>query len=116
MHSLTIVFGPNGTTLQFLFKERASAEKMLLASKSPNDVVIIEDDFDQHAEIRSMSISGVILESLASSGDAVIERSIQNHKTQVKGQNKAANDPMLKFSMANGGAPMNHPGAPRRMA
>lgn len=116
MHSLTIVFGPNGTTLQFLFKERADAMKALAASKSPEDIVCIEDDFDQHAEITRMTISGRIVESLASSGDAVIERSIQNHKTQVKGQNKAANDPMLKFSMANGGAPMNHPGAPRRMA
>ena len=117
MHSLTIVFGPTGTTIQFLFKERADAMKALSASKAPDHIVCIEDDFEQHAEIERSAIVGRIIESLSGSGDAVIERSIQNSKTQIKGNNKAANDPALKFAMSNGGlaAAMNHPGPPRRM-
>ncbi len=110
-HSLTIVFGPNGTAIQFLFNEKETAMKALAASKnSASDEAIIEDDFGQHAEIARSQIHGRILEDLAMAGDAHGERAIQNAKSSHKTQNKAANDPTLK--LLNGGMAMNHPGAP----
>lgn len=110
-HSLTIVFGPNGTAIQFLFNEKESALKALAASKnSAAEEAVINDDYGQHAEIARSQIHGRIIEDLAASGDAMGERQIQNAKTQHKTQNKAANDPTLK--LLNGGMAMNHPGAP----
>lgn len=111
MHSLTLVFGPQGTTIQFLFSKREDAMKMLAASKNTaDDLAVIEDDFGQHAEIKISGIHARCVEDLAMSGDAVIERSLQNAKTQHKGNNRAANDPALR--LLNGGMALNHPGAP----
>lgn len=113
MFNLTVVFGPNGAAVQFAFNERASAEKALAAlGNTASDFVTIKDDFGQHAEFRASQIHGKIIDDAALTGDANIERSIQSAKSQIKGQNKASSDPMLKFAAANSGFPINHPGQP----
>lgn len=110
-HSLTIVFGPTGTAVAFLFNEKDDAMKALASTRmTSSDVAVIKDDFGQHAEINTGSIHGRIIEDLAMSGEAAGERQIQNVKSNAKMQNKAANDPALR--LLNGGMAMNHPGAP----
>lgn len=113
MHSLTVLFGPTGSIVAFLFKEKEKAEKALTAIKSETGpFVTIEDDFGTRGEFKTDSIFGRVLEDLVGAGEAVIERSLQQAKTQYKAQNRAANDPSLKFTAANGGFAINHPGAP----
>lgn len=113
MISLTIVFGPAATAIQFLYKDRADAEKALNATKSgSDDFCVVKDDFAQYAEFRNSTIHARVIEDLVEAGNAVIERAIQNQKNQVKGNNRAANDPALKFAMNNGGGVLNHPGMP----
>lgn len=113
MFNLTIVFGPNSHAIQFLFKERNRAESALEATKIDAQYVTVDDDFDQHGEFKAADIHARLIDSLSGSGDAMIERTLQNSKTQIKAQNRAGNDPLLKMAMNGlGGAPLNHPGAP----
>lgn len=114
MYSLTVLAGPVGSTVQFLFKEEKDAKEsrdLFRSATHDTDRISIKDDFGTEGDFRRSEVFAVLLESLAGSGDAVIERTLQQAKTNLKAQNKAANDPTLKLHAA-GGFPMNHPGAP----
>lgn len=114
MHSLTVLCGPTGSLIQLLFKDEKKARDTRDLFRTPpkdGEYIVAEDDFGTSADFSRADVFAVILESLAGAGDAVIERSLQQAKTQVKAQNRAANDPALKV-LAPGGFPLNHPGAP----
>jgi len=112
MHSLTVVFGPAGGMNQFLFKERSEAEKAVKSARDTSDeFVVIKDDFNGYGEIKKASIHSLTIEDLTS--ESMIERSLANAKAQIKLQNRAANDPAIKFAASNGGFALNHPGPPQ---
>lgn len=113
MFNLTVVFGPNGAAMQFAYKERKDAEAAFVALGATSaDFAEIVDDYGQRGSFRISGIHGKIIDDVAQTGDAQIERQIQAAKTNVKLSNRAANEPAIKFSATTAGFPINHPGAP----
>lgn len=84
---------------QFLFKERAGAENILNQyRRGEGSAISVEDDFGACAIMDTAAISGILIEDLDGSQEAGIERAMIQTKGQVKFQNKAKNDPLLKFA------------------
>lgn len=118
MHSLTIVFGPTGTSWRLLFKERGTATiaaercqtalgNNSLAMKPADSAVELEDDFGQIASIPAAGIHGIMLEDLDQSKQAGIELGLHQARAQADMQNAAKADPKI---MAHARAQNQGPG------
>lgn len=111
MFNLTVTFGPNSSVMQFFYKDKKSADDAYAAIINGATVPCeIGDDFGLLGSLKD--IHGVVVSDMNESLNAEIERQIMVAKAQIKAQNKAANDPAIKFSAANGGFALNHPGSP----
>lgn len=110
MHIVTVVFGPATTPLTLFYREEAAA---LIAFTALNDgsvlVVDVADDYGQRASLICQSIHAVLLEDPEKSGDAAIDRSLIQARTQARAETLAQADPVLKMAMARRG-PMGPPG------
>ena len=95
MHSITVVFGP--ASLRFLFKtkEKAEAHKNF-RTDHPTQDMIIDDDFGSHAEIKAMSIHGIIIEDLDVSKLASVEIMVHEARSRASAQHRAQSDPALR--------------------
>ena len=103
MYSLTIHFGPNAMAWSFLFKEKEKADS---AFNTANCAVVddkpfrIEDDFGQVAVFAAGSATGFMLEDLDLVEEARIQRSLANARTEVKFQQRARVDPVIRNAQA----------------
>jgi hypothetical protein len=95
MHSITVIFGP--ASLRFLFKtkEKAEAHKNF-RTDHPTQDLIIDDDFGTHAEIKALSIHGIIIEDMDVSKLAGVELMLHNTRIQAAAQHRAQSDPGLR--------------------
>ena len=110
LHTLTLVFGPNANILKFTFKDREAAMKAYEASKRDASMgIFIKDDYGTEGEVVASAIHARVLEDISGVWDGRSEAAIADAKGQIKAQNKAGNDPMLKLHMST---TLNHPGAP----
>jgi hypothetical protein len=106
MYSLTIHFGPNAMCWALLFKEEAKAGEAYnayVASKVNGDTVDIligTDDFGQSYAIPLADINGILLEDLDLVEEARIQRSLANARTEVKFQQRARVDPVIRNAQA----------------
>jgi hypothetical protein len=95
MHSITVVFGP--ASLRFMFKSKEKAEALRsFRVDHPTQDMIIDDDFGQHAEIRSASIHGVIFEDMDLSRLAGVEAMLHEARTRAVAQQRAQSDSALR--------------------
>ena len=93
MYSLTICFGPTGTTWAFLFKEKAPAEAV--RDGIAGETVVVTDDFGQHATIKADAIHGMCLEDLDAIEAGRIQRSLAEERVKVKLMTAAKADPVI---------------------
>jgi len=104
MYLLTVVFGPMATQWALLFKTKEAAEKahetasmVPFQNHSPTHFHInLEDDFGQRLRIAGAAVHGVMLEDMAASQLAHIERALHQAKMQAKGNKIAQTDPELR--------------------
>ena len=103
MYALTISFGPVGTIWTLLYKEEESAAAAKAQLYSTFDDVT--DDFGQRITINRETVHGVMVEDMAQSSLAHIERALHQARTQAKGQEMAETDVMLKSARLRQGGP-----------
>ena len=118
MFSLTIVFGPAATAWTLMFKTTESATTAFTAATEDARGVRIADDFGQNLFIVPSQISGLLLEDMALSSEARIERGLDQARSQAKAQERAMADPALMASMRRtqqGPAVLQPGGMPRMM-
>lgn len=101
MHSLTICFGPSATVWTLLFKEEEKAATIYNAYTSSRlsellQLIIGCDDFGQAISIPNTAIHGMMLEDMALSQDAAVERGLHQARTQAKAETKAMTDDVIK--------------------
>ncbi len=95
MHSITVVFGP--ASLRFLFKSKEKAESFKnFKTDHPTQDLHIDDDFGQHAEIKALSIHGIIIEDMDHSKLAGVEVMLHNTRIQALAQQRAQSDSQLR--------------------
>jgi hypothetical protein len=117
MHMLTIAFGGMGMAWKFGFKTAEAAEAAYTAAHNsighPNNAinppVEIKDDFGQRGKFGA-GITGALLEDLDEVKLLHIEHALHEAKTRAAVQNRAQNDPTLKFMQQNG------PGGPATLS
>ena len=87
MYSLTIVHG--GASWRFMFRAKSDVDKFrgFRAAAAAQDL-IIDDDFGQHAEIRTSDISGIQIEDMEQSRLAHMEGMVWNARIQQGAQER----------------------------
>lgn len=101
MFSLTIALGSITWRLMFVKEDTAvNAYHRLVGETTDIDPISIEDDFGQTLCARRMSISGFMLEDLDKSALAAIEMGLHQTRTQIKGQQMADADQVIKQARA----------------
>lgn len=108
MHTLSIHFGPSQLVWMLCFKEEKVARaaeatianfmssQHLTQQIADNRMLTVTDDFGQRAHLVAGQIHGMLLEDADYSQEAMIQRHIHNQRTQIKAQQRASNDPVLK--------------------
>lgn len=105
MFSLSISFGPIGTTWRLLYKTEEKAFEHFAFANSPKDKTVdfngderirLEDDFGQIASFKRDALHGIMLENLDQSKLGNIEMALHNAHVQAEGQSRAENDPALR--------------------
>lgn len=105
MYSLTICFGPTGTTWALLFKDEDKAGVVYNAyvghimERAEGGVLIGSDDFGQSFAIEFDSIRGMVLEDMDVVEHAHIQRQLANARMQFKAQEQAKTDPVIRQAM-----------------
>ena len=95
MHSITVVLGP--ASWRFLFKTKEAAMKHAnFRTDHPTQDMIITDDFGQHAEIRSTSIHGIMIENLDETKLVAIEMMLHDARIRATAQQRAQSDTQLR--------------------
>lgn len=95
MHSITVLVGPASLRFMFKSKERTDALRNF-RTDHPTQDLIIDDDFGQHAELKAMSIHGIIIEDMDQSKLAGVELMLHNARTQASAQQRAQSDTQLR--------------------
>ena len=97
VHRMTVIFGP--TSIGFLFKSKEKAESFKnFKTDHPTQDLHIDDDFGSHAEIKALSIHGIIIEDLDVSKLANVELMLHNARVQASAQHRAQSDTALNVS------------------
>jgi hypothetical protein len=105
--TLSIPNMPAPWTLLYKNEDAARGGWAALLNAGSNTTVELSDDFGQTALVQRASVAGAMFEDLDKSMLAHIERGLHNARTQVKAQQIATNDPVLKTAaMARGQGPM----------
>lgn len=104
MHSLTICFGPTGTTWTLLFKEEEKAAALYnnyvrAANNVDRAMLVGSDDFGQAFAINIDLVNGIMLEDMDLSQMAQVERGLHQAKAQAKAQERAMADPVILQSL-----------------
>ena len=94
MYRVTVIFGPTALGFMFKTKEKAEAHKNFRTDHPTQDLIIV-DDFGQHAEIKAMSIHGIIIEDMDLAKLAQVELTLHNARVQAAAQQRAQSDPGL---------------------
>ena len=94
MYSLTICFGPTGSTWQFLFKDKERAEATYKMVQAGIDVHIA-DDFGTSAYVNG-SVRGVLLADLDNTEEAAIQRALADARAKVRYDKRAQDDAVLR--------------------
>ena len=95
MHSITVVLGP--TSWRFLFKSKERAEHYKnFKTDHPTQDLIIDDDFGQHAEIKAMSIHGIMIENLDETKLVAVEMMLHDARIRASAQQRAQSDTQLR--------------------
>lgn len=95
MHSVTVVLGP--ASWRFLFKSKEAAMKHAnFRTDHPTQDMIITDDFGQHAEIRSTSIHGIMIENLDETKLVAVEMMLHDARIRATAQHRAQSDTQLR--------------------
>lgn len=106
MYSLTIAFGPVGMSWRLLYNSEETARAAYAGlGKDGSDKVLLIDDFGQCACIALNGIHGVMLEDLQKSMLAQIELALHQTRTQIKGEETAASDQVIKNARFRQGSP-----------
>jgi hypothetical protein len=108
MFNVIVAFKNSERNWQFLFKEQVGANNVIKSYMEATALVSITDDFGVSALIPFDDIGGIVVDDMAKSVDAGVERGIQQMRGQAKTETKMKNDPALKLLGPVG--PMN--GAP----
>jgi len=95
VHSITVVLGPASWRFLFKSKERAEHYKNF-KTDHPTQDLIIDDDFGQHAEIKAMSIHGIMIENLDETKLVAVEMMLHNARIQASAQQRAQSDTALR--------------------
>lgn len=95
MHSLTVVLGPASWRFLFKSKERADHFKNFRTDHPTQDMVI-DDDFGQHAEIKAMSIHGIMIEDLDHTKLVAVEMLLHDARIRATAQHRAQSDTQLR--------------------
>jgi hypothetical protein len=101
MYSLTICFGPTGTTWAYLFKEEPKAGMLYNAwvehkmHHAVGGTLIGADDFGQSFALPFDAIHGMMLEDLDQIVHARIERSLVDARAQMMFDKRAKTDPVI---------------------
>lgn len=95
VHSLTVVHGPASWRFLFKSKERADHYKNF-RSDHPTQDMTIDDDFGQHAEIRALSISGIMIENLDETKLVAVEMLLHDARIRATAQQRAQSDTQLR--------------------
>lgn len=115
MHSLTVIFGP--ASLRFLFKSKEKADTFrAFRSDHPAQDLIIDDDFGQHAEIKALSIHGIIVEDMDQARLAGVEMTLHNTRIHALATQRAQSDPALRAAHRGPGVISPVPGMNGGMA
>ena len=114
MHLLTVVFGPCPTPWTFMFRKPELADSAFLAietaKKNQTDSISLIDEFSQHATFNVADIHAFMLEDMAQSMLAHVEQGLHRARTQVKANQMAQADNVLKTAaMTQGSAPIFSP-------
>ena len=106
MISVSVAFGPANLAINFLFKTHDAAEQAKTAIEGVMGNIVesvsVKDHFGQSATFRGISLHAVWLEDLDMGQEAIVERTINNARSQTKAQSRAASDPVLRFAAGNG--------------
>lgn len=106
MYSLTVCFGPVGTTWAFMFKDKEKAHEAHLKAKGWNaefPYFEFTDDFGQYGAFRHDEVRGILLEDLDLTDEAKIVRSLANARNEVKARQRASTDPVIRSGMQQQG-------------
>lgn len=121
MHTLSIHFGPSQLVWMLCFKEAKDADvaetkimsfmssQHLTQQIADNRMLTVTDDFGQRAHLVAGQIHGVLVEDADYSQEAMIQRHLHSQRTQVKAQQRAGNDPVLKAAGLSRGMPAFDP-------
>jgi hypothetical protein len=97
MHIITIGCAP--VALQFVFKNKESAEAAWNTAAWNDDYFNITDDFGQSGTFRCADISCRVIEDCDLSKRAHIERSLHQQRTQFEFQKAAESDVAIRAGM-----------------
>ena len=121
MHSITVIVGPAGAQLKFLYKTGEAARAALENAWGDPTLFAITDDFSQRLDAPATAIHGTLIEDTDATGQAWILSQLHQARVQVMAQKAADEDQELRvarksmearMALMNGG----HPGAmPPRM-
>lgn len=97
MFTISVVFGKVLQPWVFLYKNGDAARERYNALMAPENLVVsIADDYGQEASFNAAEIAGVLFENLDMSATGQIERGLHQARTQIKGNQMAEADPVLK--------------------
>ena len=95
VHSVSVIVGP--TSIRFLFKTKEKAEALKnFKTDHPTQDLHIDDDFGSHAEIKALSIHGIIIEDLDVSKLAAVEIMLHDARIRTTAQHRAQSDTQLR--------------------
>jgi hypothetical protein len=99
MHSLTIWFGPASANVVLLYKEEERAKACFALLIQANGALATTDDFGQQIFFLGTEVRGLLLEDMALSQEAAIERGLHQARSQAKAQKLAMTDPIISASL-----------------
>lgn len=113
MFVVVVTLAHQQNLMQFVLDDRTRAQVMVsrvtAAMEMPKTRTLsIADDYGHEAVVRIQDVVAVYLEDAKKAGDAALERSLIQMRSQAKCQREAANDPTLKLmagQQMGGGGP-----------
>lgn len=116
MFSLTIVFGTSPTPWVLLYKTKDALDAAVANYRADRTTTFesgeftATDDFGSTISVKRDAIQGIMFEDMDLSKMNAIERGLHHARSQVRAEQMAAADPLLKAgSLHRGGAAMLTP-------
>jgi len=113
VHLLTIVFGPAPTSWGLLFSKPELADKTFIdlevAKKANAGIIAVADEYGQRATLDVPDIHGFMLEDMARSQLANIERQMHHERFVAKIKQQASSDPAIRSAHSQQGPAILNP-------